>query len=75
MDYYYKNNLEGVAITNYHGYNLKEGTFLSKYPNIKSLSISESVENIDAIHSLTGLEKLIISGKKLKIDFQYLQFV
>lgn len=72
MDCYYKNNLEGVAITNYHGYNLKDVNFLSEYQNIKSLSISESVENIEAIHSLTGLEKLSISGKKQKIDFQYL---
>jgi protein phosphatase 1 regulatory subunit 7 len=71
MDYYYKNNIEGVAITNYHGYNLKEVDFLSRYPDIKSLTISESVENIEAIHSLTGLEELIISEKKQKIDFQY----
>lgn len=71
MDCYYKNKLEGVAVTNYHGYNLKDVDFLSRYTDIKKLSVSETIIDINGIYSLTDLEVLMISGKKRKIDFQF----
>lgn len=71
MDCYYKNNLDGVSVTNSHGYNLKDVNFLSKYTDIKMLSISETILDIKGMYSLSNLERLIISGKKRKIDFNF----
>jgi hypothetical protein len=71
MDCYYKNNLDGVSVTNSHGYNLKDVDFLSRYTDIKKLSISETILDTTGMYSLSNLERLIISGKKRKIDFNF----
>jgi phosphoribosyl 1,2-cyclic phosphodiesterase len=66
MDCYYKNKLDGVAVTNSHGYHLKDVDFLSRYTDITKLSVSDTITDISGIYSLAGLETLTISGKKLK---------
>ena len=71
MEIYYKYKLDGVAITAAHDYKLQNVEFLAKYPNIKQLSISDGIKDIDAIHSLSGLQSLMISGKNRKIDFAH----
>jgi len=71
MDCYYKNKLDGVALTNYHGYNLKDVDFLSRYTDITKLSVPETILDITGMYSLSKLERLIISGKKRKIDFSF----
>ena len=69
MQFYKDNNLDGVAITTSHDYKLDNIDFLIKYPDIRHLSISEGIENINAIHALINLETLIFSGKNMSIDF------
>jgi len=71
MQFYEKNNLDGVAITIAHDYKLKDVDFLIDYPEIRHVSISEGIDDISAIHSLINLESLMISGKKRKVDFSY----
>nr|WP_315424196.1 hypothetical protein [uncultured Pedobacter sp.] len=71
MAVYTENQLDGVAITISHGYRLQNVNFLSKYPDIKNLSISEGIDDIRAIHALSSLESLIVSGSKRSIDFSY----
>jgi protein phosphatase 1 regulatory subunit 7 len=71
MQFYEENHLEGVAITTSHDYKLQNVDFLSNYPEIKHLSISDGIDDISAIHKVTGLESLIISGKSRKIDFSH----
>lgn len=75
MDCYYKNNLDGVSVTNSHGYNLKDVDFLSRYADITKLSISETILDITGMYSLNNLERLIISGKKRKIDFKFFPYL
>lgn len=70
MDCYYKNNLDGVAINESHGYYLNDINFLSNYSEIKKISISEGIKDIKGIHYLKNLEILILSGKNREIDFQ-----
>jgi protein phosphatase 1 regulatory subunit 7 len=72
MKIYAKHQLDGVAITTWRDhYNLQNVDFLSDYPEIKRLSISDGIEDISAIHDLHNLEWTIISGKKRKIDFSH----
>jgi protein phosphatase 1 regulatory subunit 7 len=69
MRVYNQNHLDGVAITTSHDYRLQNVDFLAEYPKIKHLSISDGINDINAIHTLKSLESLIISGKNRKIDF------
>src|SRR2546430_12411860 len=71
MQFYSENHLDGVAITTSHGYKLQNVEFLSEYPEIKHLSVSDGINDINAIHTLKNLESLIISGKNRKIDFSH----
>jgi len=75
MKTYTKNHLHGVAITVHHGYKLQNIDFLSEYPGIKRLSISDGIKDINAIHYLKNLESLIVSGKNRKIDFSNFLFL
>ncbi len=68
MRVYREKSLDGVAITIDHGYELSNVDFLTRYPFIKRLSISNGISDINGIYSLESLESLIISGKR-KIDF------
>ena len=69
MRVFTENNLDGVAITTSHDYRLQNVDFLSEYPGIKHLSVSEGISNVDAIHSLKNLDSLMLSGKNRKVDF------
>jgi protein phosphatase 1 regulatory subunit 7 len=71
MRVYIENNLDGVAITTSHGYKLQNVDFLAGYPEIKHISISDGINNIDSIHTLRNLKSMIISGKNRKIDFSH----
>ncbi|QKJ30360.1 hypothetical protein HQ865_11520 [Mucilaginibacter mali] len=71
MRIYAENHLEGVAITTSHDYKLDNVDFLSRYPDIKHLSISDGITDISAIHLLGKLKSLVVSGKNRKIDFFY----
>jgi hypothetical protein len=71
MRVYTEHRLDGVAITTSHDYKLQNVDFLSDYPEIKHLSISDGINDIKAIHSLQNLESLLISGKNRKVDFSY----
>ncbi len=69
MQIYLENHLDGIAITTSHDYKLQNVDFLTDYPKIKRLSISDGIKNISGIHSLHSLEFLIISGKGRKVDY------
>jgi len=71
MRVYAENNLEGVAVTTSHDYKFQNVNFLSKYPEIEHLSISDGIDNIESIHTLHNLKSLLISGKNRKIDFSH----
>ena len=71
MQIYFEYDLHGVAITTSHNYKLQNVDFLSEYTNIKRLSVSDGIKDISAIHKLSNLEDLIISGENIKIDFQF----
>lgn len=71
MKIYLENNLDGVAITTSHDYKLQNIDFLTDYPKVKRLSISDGIKDISAIHSLRSLEFLIVSGKSRKVDYSY----
>ena len=71
MQVYTENHLDGVAITTSHDYKLQNIDFLTDYPKVKRLSISDGIKDISAIHSLRSLEFLIVSGKSRKIDYSY----
>lgn len=75
MQYFIEKKLDGVAITVAHDYKLQNVDFLSKYPDIKHLSISDGIKDINAIHNLKNLEFLMISGKNRKIDFSHFPFL
>ncbi|MFA6083777.1 hypothetical protein [Mucilaginibacter sp.] len=69
MQFFQKNNLDGIAVTSSFG--LNDLSFVKDYPFIKHLSISEGAFDIKDIYSLENLTSLIISGKKQKIDYVY----
>jgi len=69
MQIYFKNHLDGIAITTSHDYKFQNIDFLADYPKVKRLSISDGIENISAIHNLHNLEFLTISGKNRKVDY------
>jgi len=70
MQVYEKNHFHGIAIEVIHGYKLQDIDFLSKYPNIKKLSISAGINDIDGIYFLKNLESVILRGDR-KIDFSF----
>lgn len=69
MQIYIDNDLDGVAITTSHGYELQNVDFLFEYPDVKHISISEGIKDIDAVYSLSKLESLMLSGSNRKFDF------
>jgi protein phosphatase 1 regulatory subunit 7 len=71
MRVYTENHLDGVAITTSHDYRLQNVDFLSEYPEIKHVSISDGINDISAISALPNLESLMLSGKNRKVDFRY----
>lgn len=75
MKVYKENNLDGVAITKSHGYNLQNIDFLINYPEIKHISLSEEINDIKGLYALSNLESAIIAGKNRKIDFSYFPFL
>jgi protein phosphatase 1 regulatory subunit 7 len=75
MRVYTDHALDGVAITIAHDYKLANVDFLEHYPEITSLSISQGIEDISAIHNLGNLKWLIASGRNRKIDFSFFPFM
>jgi protein phosphatase 1 regulatory subunit 7 len=71
MQVYNENHLDGVAITTSHHYRLQDVDFLAEYPEIEHISISEGIDNINAIHTLPNLKSMIMSGKNRKLDFSF----
>lgn len=71
MRLYTEHHFDGVAITTSHDYKLQNVDFLFGYTEIKNLTISDGIDNINAIHTLHNLEFLCISGKKRKVDFSH----
>ncbi len=71
MRVYTENHLDGVAITTSHDYRLQNVDFLSEYPEIKQLAVSDGIKDINAIHTLKNLESLMLSGKNRKVDFSH----
>jgi protein phosphatase 1 regulatory subunit 7 len=69
MNFFNEAKLDGISISRVHGYKLNDIDFLKDYSNIKHVSISEEIMNIEGIYHLKELTKLIISGKKRKVDF------
>ena len=69
MSLYDRHHLDGVAITTSHNYRLQNVNFISEYPQIKHLSISDGINDITAILTLSKLESLVLSGKNRRIDF------
>jgi protein phosphatase 1 regulatory subunit 7 len=70
MKVFVKNNLDGVAVTTSHNYRRQDIDFLSDYPEIKQLSVSDGIGDVDAIRHLTNLTFLMLSGKNRKVDFE-----
>jgi len=69
MRIYAESNLDGIAVTTSHGYRLQNVDFLTDYPKVKRLSISDGINDIGAVHSLHSLEFLILSGKNRRVDY------
>jgi BspA type Leucine rich repeat region (6 copies) len=69
MDFYRKHHLDGISINKSHGFNSDNLDFLKDYPDIRHISISEGIKNFEGLYTLTGLNFLILSGKKLNINF------
>lgn len=71
MRIYDRYKLDGVAITTSHDYRLHNVDFLSEYPEIEHLSISDRINDVSAIHDLNNLKTLVLSGKGRKVDFAH----
>lgn len=69
MQFYSENNLDGVAITTSHDYKIQNIDFVKEYPQIKKLSISDGIQDINSIYTLKNLQYVLVSGSKRKIDF------
>jgi len=69
MQVFVKNNFDGVAVTTSHNYRRQDIDFLSDFPEVKQLSVSDGIGEIKAIHHLTNLTFLMLSGKNRKVDF------
>lgn len=72
MNFFSKSGLDGIALEREHGYTLNNIDFLIDYPDVKSISISNEILDINGIYNLKNLHYLILSGKKRKLDFSFL---
>ena len=70
IDYMKANNIKNVTIHRRHGYFLDNIDFLKKYPFIEGVFVVDDNIDVSAIHSLSNLKTLVLSGdKKNEIDF------
>ena len=70
MDYYLAENLDGIGLSNIHGYKLKDIRFLKNFPFLKGLVITEpNVIDITGIEDLRHLKYVSISGNKQPVDY------
>ncbi|TKC54875.1 hypothetical protein FBD94_25755 [Pedobacter hiemivivus] len=75
MAFYLRSDFDGIALVKEHGYKLKTVDFLADYPFVKHISISEDINDIEAIYNLKHLSSLILSGKNRVVDFSNLPFL
>ncbi|HOF34476.1 MAG TPA: hypothetical protein PK624_09160 [Spirochaetota bacterium] len=68
LDYFKNGDFYGIGINSMKGYSSDNLDFLNQIPDVKGLSIEDTISNIDGINSQKGLKYLLINKVSNELD-------